>query len=565
MQQNGFEKRIALSLVVCCAMLMLAYPGAYVLTHGLDPAGWPVNVQGTPRDWFRALLHLELSRVARTYVNMFSNRSQALINGGRRDVMMAVAATAALVTLIMITGGNSARRHSSKRYGDARWASSAERGRMTEGLEIGLDPDTGRTLRVAAEGNIVAIAPPRSGKTSGLILTNLLFPEPGSYGGPAVVIDPKGECYLATKRRREQIGKFVRCLDPLNLVGGTDQWNPILHTDPNDILYLQSVARALLPAADSRSESSAYFRGRAVTIIVAALRISILNGQRDLMEAARLLSAPEDFVEALKGHQDKLSKSALAIATSDARTRDPIFSSAEQVFEWCLDERLQHIVTGNTFDISDLRTGEVDLFIVLPSGTRGEILSPYLRWILSDLFNSFKIKRAKSRLIVYADESFVIGRSDQILQGVGELPGRGISMYMVWHNIAQILQVYGRHGTDIILGTAEVVTIFNTPKALPDETEHWSKALGSFTAVRGSDHDTSRDSGGDDAVEQRLVPASELASLTQHHSISIVTSTRYTANPVLARKTFAHRDRRFTSLLDPVAPTGPVGTSKPRT
>ena len=60
---------------------------------------------------------------------------------------------------------------------------------------------------------------------------------------------PKGEVYRAVAERRRALGRQVRCLDPCGLVGGTDTLNPLLRANPRNILYLQRVARALLPGA----------------------------------------------------------------------------------------------------------------------------------------------------------------------------------------------------------------------------------------------------------------------------------------------------------------------------
>ncbi|WP_454622378.1 type IV secretory system conjugative DNA transfer family protein [Bradyrhizobium cenepequi] len=102
---------------------------------------------------------------------------------------------------------------------------------MNAGLEVGINPATERPIRIQVEGNLVTIAPPRSGKTGGFVIPNLTFPEPKAWAGPAVVIDPKGDAFRAVKRRRETMGKTIRCLDPLNYVGGADRWNPLSRVD----------------------------------------------------------------------------------------------------------------------------------------------------------------------------------------------------------------------------------------------------------------------------------------------------------------------------------------------
>ena len=162
--------------------------------------------------------------------------------------------TAFLVMLPSLNHGP--RRDPDALHGDARWATGGERAAMKKGLEFGLDRETGKPIRVAVEGNILSVAPPRRGKTSGLMIPNLVVADKNAWDGPAVVIDPKAEAFLAVAERRRALHRCVRCLDPMNLCGGTDRWNPLEGLDPTNIVYLQRVARALLPPAIS--EENAY-------------------------------------------------------------------------------------------------------------------------------------------------------------------------------------------------------------------------------------------------------------------------------------------------------------------
>jgi len=159
------------------------------------------------------------------------------------------------------------------------WATKSDLAVMNAGLEAGINPETNRPVRIQVEGNLVTIAPPRSGKTGGFVIPNLAFPEPKAWAGPAVVIDPKGDAFRAVKRQREAMGKTIGCLVPLNYVGGTDRWNPLSRVDPNDVLYLQSMASALLPQTKEQTDASAYFRSRAVDLLVGALQYSRHEGR----------------------------------------------------------------------------------------------------------------------------------------------------------------------------------------------------------------------------------------------------------------------------------------------
>ena len=495
--------------------------------------------------------------MAGTYLNMALGRAQALPGGGREASLLVWGAAVALGTIILMGGRLVPLRHRLRRFGDAQFASPRALARMRKGIELGLDPDTGRAVRIQVEGNLLTVAPPRTGKTSGLILPNLAFPEPDAWAGPAVVIDPKGDVVRAVRRRRESMGQTVYVLDPLNLAGGTDRWDPLLGLDPEDVLELQSMARALLPETGQTSEAGAFFRDRAGVLIVAALQCVIRAGQ-GAPEAAALVRDPEALRAALEGYDDAVACDARGILDSDdEKSRASILTTAAQGFSWMLDPRMQRIVTGHSFRLDALCAGDADLYIVLPADDRRKEMAAYVRWLLAALFSTVRRRPVAERLLVIIDEAYVLGRFDAVLRGTGELPGYGVSLWTFWQSEAQIVDTYGEAGAAILRDTAEALMLFNLSGAQGAERERWSNALGTFTGVHETisrDPTTGRETKSVAPGPEALVPASELARLTQRHSLVFLNSAAYTTDPLKLRKTFAHRDARFAGLLDPVAP-----------
>ncbi|NGM38524.1 type IV secretory system conjugative DNA transfer family protein [Methylobacterium sp. DB0501] len=562
MHRPDLPLRAGLVLVVVLATFLLGYPAAYLASHGLDARVWPA-LRGTPADWFtpegsglRAWL-AAFVRIAGTYLNMALGRAQALPGGGREAFVLVWGAAIALGSLILMGGRLVPLRHRLRRFGDAQFASPRALARMRKGIELGLDPDTGRAVRVQVEGNLLTIAPPRTGKTSGLILPNLAFPEPEAWAGPAVVIDPKGDVVRAVRRRRESMGQTVYVLDPLSLAHGTDRWDPLLGLDPEDVLELQSMARALLPETGQTSDAGAFFRDRAGVLIVAALQCVIRAGQ-GAPEAAALVRDPEALRAALEGHGDAVACDARGILDSDdEKSRASILTTAAQGFSWMLDPRMQRIVTGHSFRLNALCAGDADLYIVLPADDRRKEMAPYVRWLLAALFSTVRRRPVAERLLVIIDEAYVLGRFDAVLRGAGELPGYGVSLWTFWQSEAQIVDTYGEAGAAILRDTAEALMLFNLSGAQGAERERWSNALGTFTGVQETisrDPTTGRETKSVAPGPEALVPASELARLTQRHSLVFLNSAAYTTDPLKLRKTFAHRDARFAGLLDPVAP-----------
>lgn len=538
--------------------LIAAYPAAITVQHGLDPSLWPSGLMS----WSQKLRDLNLIDMVAAYLSIIAGRSTSFAGGGWSwPVVLALAPAAVLATYRLAPRRAQPPRDVSGLYGDARFASSKDFAVRARGLELGRDPQTGSVVRVAVQGTLVTIAPPRKGKTSGLLIPNLAFPEPGSWSGPAVVIDPKGEVYRAVAERRRTLGRRVVCLDPLGKLGH-DRWNPLVDRDPSDILYLQQTALALLPAAGggAESEASAYFRNRAVDLIVGAMLVALHNDQRSVAAVQMLLSDEEKLIRLLKALGPMpAALSALELLQADPKTKDPIKSTALQVFQWLADGRVRDMVTASTFKLADLSSGNVDLFIILPSEHK-RVLAPLLRWILSDLFTSVRRNPPKDRLMVFIDEAAALGRFDEILTASAELPGYGASLWTMWQDRSQIIDLYSQTGADTILNTAEFVTIFDIPAVDPYEAERWSKALGQYSARVES---LSRPAEGPGArtissstQAAPLMSAQALTSLPASDLIVIPNSAGLSKAPMRLHKIAAHRDPRFKKLIVPVPPVG---------
>lgn len=538
--------------------VLCAYPAALAIQHGLDPALWP---SGLP-SWWQTLRDLNLTDMVAAYLGIAAGRSPSFVGGGWSwPIVLALAPMLVLVTYRFAPRRAQPPRDASAVFGDARFASSEDLAVRARGLELGRDPQTGSVVRVAVQGTLVTIAPPRKGKTSGLLIPNLAYPEPGSWSGPAVVIDPKGEVYRAVAERRRALGRRVVCLDPMGKFGD-DRWNPLADRDPADVLYLQQTALALLPAGGggAESEASAYFRNRAVDLIVGAMLVALHHNKRAVAAVQMLLSDEDKLISLLKALGPKpAALSALELLQADPKTKDPIKSTALQVFQWLADDRVRAMVSDSTFDLSELSSGNVDLFIILPPEHK-RVLAPLLRWILSDLFTSVRRNPPKDRLMVFIDEAAALGRFDEILTASAELPGYGASLWTMWQDRSQIIDLYGQAGADTILNTAEFVTIFDIPAVDPYEAERWSKTLGQYSARVES---LSRPAEGPGArtissstQAAPLMSAQALTSLPSNELIVIPNSTGLSKAPMRLHKIAAHRDPRFAKLIVPVPPVG---------
>lgn len=448
-------------------------------------------------------------------------------------------------------------------FGSARFANDVERAAMDQGLELGLDPKNGRPIRVQVQGTLVSIAPPRKGKTSGLIISNLACADARAWSGPAVVIDPKGEVYRSVAARRRALGRRVICIDPFGIVGGTDCWNPFGRLDASDTFYLLHTARTLLPEPSGR-ENEDYFRNRAASLLVGAMLATLIDKRASLVDVQRLFAKEPELLQRLKaiearGNGEPAALAALDILTSDPKTKDPIKSTAGQAFDWLIDARTRRVVAADGFQMRELCDGDVDLFITLPTEYI-EILAPFVRLLLSDLFTAVRRHRPRERIIVFLDEAAALGRFKEILTAAGELPGYGLSLWSFWQTRAQMVTRYGEAGAATIIDTAEMLTLSDLSGADPDEREHWSRAIGQFTAFV----ETASQGEGANAKATKskaphgvsLLTKEALAEMPPEELIVLPNSSAYARHPIVIKKTVAFEDPRIKDLVVDVRPVG---------
>ncbi|MBX9934750.1 MAG: type IV secretory system conjugative DNA transfer family protein [Methylobacterium sp.] len=549
--------RILLAFILLVAAFAVGYPLACLAEHGTDLRLWP-SVAEVPTTFLHRGLTTYGVHIVDTYWTMFSGRAPALAGGGFVQALVVTIIGAAGAGWVGTPKLKGPQRDPNETYGGARWTTVSERARMRAGLEIGTDPVTGRTIRFAVKGNLLSIAPPRTGKTSGLLIPNLLAPEKTAWFGPVVVIDPKGEAYAATARRRRDLERRVFCLDPKGLVGGTDTWNPLLTFDPDDILYLQRLARALLPS--SVSDNGQYFVDRAADVIVAGFLAAREEGHPSARRVSQYLADLDLFAKALKPVLADPARKVAVLLDADPKTRDPILSTAAQAFQWCDDPRLQRMTATSTIDLRAVCRGEADLFITLPTEDMNG-LAPLIRWLLTELFTSVRRNRPRERLVVFIDEARVLGRFQEIVVASGELPGYNASLWTFWQDRSQLVGVYGDADARTMMATAEVVTLSDPSLVDPDEREHWSRAIGDYTLLEESqtieaaqDGKPGRTTIAKTAKPARLKTAEALASLPATDLVVFPNSPAHPKRALQIRKT-RHDDSRFDGLADAIAVT----------
>ena len=138
---------------VAAFAILLGYPIAAAVAHGLNPATWPMGVL-TPAEWITGFLASYAVPNAKAALEMLKGHSPAFAGGGLAQIAAICAVPIALM-IMLPSSKRGPRRDPDALQGDARWATKRERGKMNRGIEFGIDRETGKTIRVAVEGNLL--------------------------------------------------------------------------------------------------------------------------------------------------------------------------------------------------------------------------------------------------------------------------------------------------------------------------------------------------------------------------------------------------------------------------
>src|SRR5262249_31211292 len=192
--------------------------------------------------------------------------------------------------------------------GDAKHPMGFSAPRAPEPVQVDETP-----ILYAEDRQLVTIAPTGAGKGRGVIIPNLL-----RFEGSVIVIDPKGETWHVTARRRKEMGQEVRLLDPFGAVSKrTDSLNPFdLFDRPGALLDADAEMLASLLAGDVGFHKEPFWDnwGRSLMAgVIAAVAETSPKAERHFGKVREILMSDDavyNLAALIEGHEtlNRLSK-----------------------------------------------------------------------------------------------------------------------------------------------------------------------------------------------------------------------------------------------------------------
>ncbi|MFU8832660.1 MAG: type IV secretory system conjugative DNA transfer family protein [Wenzhouxiangella sp.] len=300
----------------------------------------------------------------------------------------------------------------------------------------------------AGEGHLMTIAPTGAGKGRSVIIPTLL-----SYPGPVIVIDPKGENYQVTARRRREMGQAVYKLDPFEIAGPDSSSLNLLDTfdvdAPDAYDHAMAMAELIAPGRslpDPFWDESARMLLAALILHVAACRPPVL---RNLSEVAYLINqGVEDMQftvkEMQKSKNDMVRRMAGGFAATEAKVWASILSTAKAA-TGIFNGHSFGAISGRTDIPLDgiVRGDPISIYLVLPP-EKLDSHGRFLRMWIGSLMDQICKRRhqVETPTLFILDEAAQLGPLKQLRRAITLLRGYGVRTWSFWQDLSQLQYLY---------------------------------------------------------------------------------------------------------------------------
>ncbi len=350
--------------------------------------------------------------------------------------------------------------------GGASWLSGADipgsiyNPTLGNGLFLG-ELEDGTRLNYNGEGSLFTIAPPGAGKSQCQVIPNLL-----AYGGPAIVLDIKGECHDDTAGfRSHHYGKVIRFAphDKQN----SARYNPLdfVRSDPE---HLASDARKMADMLIvSSSTKDPYWDNKGRDFLTAYIAFVALlpegNPERTMQSVMDLMSPTEEM---LLNAVDELRNTGVKYL---GRIANQISTMPEKQRESAMDVARMHLSAWDLGDLDDVTThcdwrpedfrntnNATTLYLcVLPEDVNR--FASVLRVIIGQHLEYFMKEipeKIEQPIVFFLDEAPQLGNFEPLPKASALGRQYGLQLWLFAQNRNQIEEAY--NSADTILGNAVV-------------------------------------------------------------------------------------------------------------
>ncbi len=298
--------------------------------------------------------------------------------------------------------------------------------------------------------HLLTIAPTGAGKGRGVIIPNLL-----RFEGSVIVIDPKGETWHCTHRRRKEMGQEVRLLDPFGAVSKkTDSLNPFdLFDRPGALLDADSEMLASLLAGDVGFHKEPFWDnwGRSLMSgVIAAVAETSTKSERHFGKVREILMSDDavyNLAALIESHDNlnRLSKQNISsFLPITEQTRSGILSTAQSYLKVVNSDSALRSLSRSTISLDAVRKGDpMTIYIVIPPDkleSHGALLRLWVGALMLTVMG--RKRRPKRSTLFLLDECAQLGEFGPLRQSMTLLRGYGLQVWPFFQDLSQLQRLY---------------------------------------------------------------------------------------------------------------------------
>ncbi len=315
------------------------------------------------------------------------------------------------------------------------------------------------------ERAVLILGPPRSGKTSAVIIPTLI-----SHAGPVVSTSTKTDVGDATFHSRKRFGR-IWLFDPTGtrpVPDGVEQlrWSPILPSVRWESALLMARAMTAAGKVGEGTTHSSHWANRAQALLAPFLHAAALNG-RDMEQVLDWVMRHELDEAGVMLEQEQASKlafgSLLGILNTEERERASIFSAAADALQAYNSEAALDTARNLNFSPDEFVRSE-DTIYILAAAEEQAAAAPIVCGLLSELrratYQAHAQGALENRVLFALDEVANIAPMDELPAIASEGGGQGLILLAALQDFSQA-RVRWKEAADGFL------TLFGTKLILP--------------------------------------------------------------------------------------------------
>ena len=305
-------------------------------------------------------------------------------------------------------------------------------------------------LLYGEDRHLLTIAPTGAGKGRGVIIPNLL-----RFEGSVIVIDPKGETWHVSARRRKEMGQEVRLLDPFGAVSKkTDSLNPFdLFDRPGALLDADAEMLASLLAGDVGFHKEPFWDnwGRSLMAgVIAAVAETAGKSERHFGKVREILMSDDavyNLAALIENHENlnRLSKQNISsFLPITEQTRSGILSTAQSYLKVVNSDSALRSLNKSTISLESVRKGDpMTIYIVIPPDkleSHGALLRLWVGALMLTVMG--RKRRPKRSTLFLLDECAQLGEFGPLRQSMTLLRGYGLQVWPFFQDLSQLQRLY---------------------------------------------------------------------------------------------------------------------------